>query len=210
MQPKMGKMDIDYQVHCIYTFAFILGPWDVSLPIFAFLFTFWFLFVRFSMMLFSSIKQSQSWPCMVTYIMKEKSLRYFFILCFFYACMFLFHVKKLDDYVYYCFVDISDFVYFYTTVRESSTWSKMKEIFWSSLTSFCRYLCSMKVEYRAYEVGSWKTLCINYKIWLFREADLIFHTLDKIKPHGFDALLMVVYLKSKKWDDMINFFISRA
>jgi splicing factor 3B subunit 2 len=26
MQPKMGKMDIDYQVHCIYTFAFILGP----------------------------------------------------------------------------------------------------------------------------------------------------------------------------------------
>jgi hypothetical protein len=133
----------------------------------------------------------------------------FFILCFFYACMFLFHVKKLDDYVYYCFVDISDFVYFYTTVRESSTWSKMKEIFWSSLTSFCRYLCSMKVEYRAYEVGSWKTLCINYKIWLFREADLIFHNLDKIKPHGFDALIMVVYLKSKKWDDMINFFILR-
>lgn len=86
MQPKMGKMDIDYQVsiiynfHPVFVFVFKCCNWeDVHLQwsYVVLLMRLWFLFVRFSMMRFSSTRLSQSWQLLVICTMKGRSLRYY-------------------------------------------------------------------------------------------------------------------------------------
>ncbi len=86
MQPKMGKMDIDYQVFLLHFlfFKFVLPKYFVSCGVssewFFSLSNEWvcFLFVRFSMMLFLNTKLSQSLQVLEICIMKAKSLRYLF------------------------------------------------------------------------------------------------------------------------------------